>query len=133
MANILVVDDCPLFRAVVSSYLISLGHQVREAVDGVQGLKAYRSEPAEIVLLDAYMPEKDGVETLTELLRHDPKARVIAMSGGGLYGNMIVLQQLAMLGARATLDKPMTLHNLKSAIEEALVYNPGDKCRVSGV
>ena len=133
MASILVVDDCSLFRSVVRYYLTSLGHQVREAVDGLQGLKAYQEAPADIVLLDAYMPEQDGVETLRALLKHDPEARVIAVSGGGVYGNMIVLQQLAALGAHRTLDKPTTLLGLKSVIDEALGNDSAIACGVSSV
>ena len=133
MASILVVDDCSLFRSVVRCYLTSLGHQVREAVDGVQGVKAYKAEPADVVLLDVYMPEQDGVETLRALLQYDSKARVIAVSGGGVYGNMIVLQQLAVLGAHTTLGKPTTLLGLKSAVEETLGYDSGMEFPVSGV
>ena len=129
MATVLVVDDCTIFRAVVRSFLTSIGHQVREAVDGAQGLKAYKSEPTDIVLLDVFMPEKDGVEMLGDLLLHDPQARVIAVSGGGMRRNMDLLQQVLLLGAHTTLSKPMMLVELKSAIEAALVYNSALKVK----
>ena len=120
MASILVIDDEPAIRKAMNRLLSSLGHIVSEAENGKQGLKVYQSEPAEIVLLDIFMPVKDGLETLGELLLHDPKARVIAITGGGAYKNFDLMEPALLMGASKILHKPIDVLVLQSAIEEAL-------------
>ena len=124
MASVLVIDDDASFRRAICRHLVSLGHEVCEAVDGKQGVKSYQSASADLVLLDMYMPELDGLETLEQLLRHDPKARVIAMTGGGIYKNVGVLEPAILLGARAMLFKPITADDLRVAIACALTTMP---------
>ena len=73
MTSILVIDDEETIRKSFCRLLRSHGYDVREAENGEQGLKAYQSSPADVVLLDVFMPVKDGIETLNALLLHDPK------------------------------------------------------------
>ena len=120
MASVLVIDDDASFRRAICRHLTSLGYDVREAVDGKQGVKEYQAAPADVVLLDMYMPVLDGLETLEQLLRYDPKARVIAMTGGGIYKNVGVLEPAVLLGARAMLFKPISTDELRAAIDRAL-------------
>ena len=120
MASVLIIDDSAEMREVLRLLLISLGHKVIEAESGAQGLRAYQTDPADVVLLDIFMPDKDGLETLRDLLQHDPNARVIAMTGGGTYKNMGILQPALLLGARKILYKPISPLELKATIEEAL-------------
>ena len=123
MARILVIDDASGFRHVISKHLTELGHEVREASDGYQGLRSYQCDPADIVLMDVYMPVKDGIELLSELIQHDPKARVIAVTGGGVYNNTNVLEMVLCLGARKILVKPFDMIKLQSAITELLAVS----------
>ena len=120
MTSVLVIDDCPEFRRVMCHLLSSLGYAGNEAADGKQGLKSYQSDPTDIVLLDIYMPVMDGIETLDQLLRHDPKAKVIAMTGGWNLSKSAVLEPALLMGARKTLHKPITKGMLQTAIEELL-------------
>ena len=83
-------------------------------------MAAYREAPADVVLLDMFMPEKDGLETLRELRQLDPKVRVIAMTGGGSYHNVGILKPAMLMGASKLLFKPITIGELKTAIEETL-------------
>ena len=92
MKSVLVVDDDASIRDLLCQLLTSLGYKVSEAENGEQGLKAYQVEPANIVLLDMFMPVKDGFETMRDLLRYDPNVRVIAMTGGGLCKNVGILK-----------------------------------------
>lgn len=120
MASILVIDDEPTLRKAMNRLLSSLGHKVSEAEDGKTGLKLYQSDPADIVLLDVFMPVKDGLETLRELLLHDPKARVIAITGGGAYKDFDIMKPFLLVSAFKILHKPIDMMVLQSAIEEAL-------------
>ena len=120
MATVLVIDDSPEIRYLTRRILEMLGYEMREASDGVQGVAAYREAPADVVLLDMFMPEKDGLETLRELRQLDPKVRVIAMTGGGSYHNVGILKPAMLMGASKLLFKPITIGELKTAIEETL-------------
>jgi CheY-like chemotaxis protein len=82
MANVLVIDDDAGIRFLLHKCLTGDGHDVREAEDGVQGVRQYRADPADLVLCDVFMPRKEGLETIRELRTLDPRARIIAMSGG---------------------------------------------------
>ena len=67
MARVLVVDDDVTVREVVVSYLRAAGHTVVEAADGADALRAMRSEPADLVVLDLMMPGIDGLEVCRRL------------------------------------------------------------------
>ena len=124
MTHVLLIDDCDEFRGQMRLHLQHMGYQVTEAADGDLGLMSYVSEPASIVLLDMYMPRKDGFETLTALLQHDPNARVIVMSGGGKHRDTTTLDAALMLGARKRLMKPVSAVELQTAIAETIVDMP---------
>jgi CheY-like chemotaxis protein len=61
MARILVVDDQPLVRVVLRRLLEFAGHDVLEAVDGVEGANLFRRQPCDLVLCDLYMPRESGL------------------------------------------------------------------------
>jgi DNA-binding NtrC family response regulator len=120
MASVLVVDDDAELRTLLSNMLLLLGHEVSEAENGQQGLKTYQAQPANVVLLDMFMPVKDGIETMRDLKRHDPNVRVIAMTGGGMFGQVAILKSAITLGACKILYKPITVNELRSAVEKTL-------------
>ena len=66
------------------------------------------------------MPMKDGFETLADLMKHDPAARVIVMTGGGMYRNYNMAEPVLLLGARKMLFKPLTADTLHTAIEDTM-------------
>jgi len=120
MKSVLVIDDDASIRDLLRQLLTSLGYKVSEAENGEQGLKSYQAEPTNVVLLDMFMPVKDGFETIRELLRHDPNVRVIAMTGGGMCKNVGILKPAMLMGARSLLYKPITLMELRSTIEKTI-------------
>jgi PAS domain S-box-containing protein len=80
--RVLVVDDDPMVREVVSTILENRGWQVATADDGDDALRLQREDSGfDLVLLDLTMPGKSGAETLRELLAHDPATKVVLMSG----------------------------------------------------
>ncbi len=120
MADILVIEDDESVRCLVRRILERSGHCVREAENGAVGLKQYRAARADLVMLDMYMPEMDGLETLRELRLLDPVARVVAMSGGGSRNDVQVLRPATLMGATRALLKPFTLQELQGVVDEAL-------------
>ncbi|MBI2970532.1 MAG: response regulator, partial [Gammaproteobacteria bacterium] len=67
MARILVVDDYADFREVVRLLLERQGHEVLEAEDGIEAVQVCRNSHPDLVILDIFMPGKDGIETLWEI------------------------------------------------------------------
>jgi len=61
MARVLVIDDQPFVRDVLRKVLESAGHQVVEAVDGVEGAGLFRQRPYDLVLCDIFMPRENGL------------------------------------------------------------------------
>jgi CheY-like chemotaxis protein len=59
--HILVIDDSAAIHALLRTMLEDRGHQVTEAADGAKGLKAFRQEPADVVLCELFMPHTDGL------------------------------------------------------------------------
>ena len=81
--NICIVDDEPAILNTLSSILEDEGYQISVAKSGHEALKLVRSEQPDVVLLDIWMPELDGLETLKRLRQQHPSLLVIMMSGHG--------------------------------------------------
>lgn len=120
MARILLVDDDTEFRRVTRRMLEQAGHEVTEAPDGNIGMEQYRKEPAELVILDMYMPAVDGIEAIIRIQQEFPDVRILATSGGGHMDMKDLLDVAARLGARRTLSKPFSRDALLAAVAEVL-------------
>jgi DNA-binding NtrC family response regulator len=119
MNRILVIDDDEVIRSIVGKALELAGYQVQLAVDGQEGMRKFRSGSFDVVIVDMWMPQKDGLETLMDIRRNTPHARVIAMSGGGRVGTN-PLNWARQLGAAAVLTKPFGIEQLLKAVRSAL-------------
>jgi len=126
MATILVVDDEPVILRVVSTVLREAGYKVSTAVNGVEALKLARSTPFDLVITDLIMPEKEGLETMMELLRQTPTTKIIAMSGGGRNTPENYLATARQLGAKQTLTKPFAKEELLDTVAKVLAEE--NKC-----
>ena len=120
MAKVLVIDDDHLVRRTISRILQTGGYQVALAEDGAKGVAKFRSERPDLVITDIIMPEQEGIETIIQLLRDNPTARIIAVSGGGRLGSMDFLTVANKLGAAATLRKPFEPAELLGCVARAL-------------
>ena len=120
MPKVLIIEDRPDIRLVMRRQLEPEGYEVREAEDGVQGLKQYQEQPADVVVLDLFMPVKDGLETIRDLRRLDAHAKIVAMSGGGSHSNVGMLQAAMHLGAAKALLKPIRREELLATLSEVL-------------
>ena len=121
MARILVVDDDMSIRALLREILEEDGHQVDEAIDGKQGVLCYRAKPADLVITDMLMPEKDGVELIMELQESFPDIKIIAMSGGGRgLDAQFSLRVAKDFGAVQQLEKPFTQKQVLATVHRVL-------------
>lgn len=120
MATILLVDDDELLGDMLQRVLRRSGHEVVRAFNGKEALQLYDPENIALVLTDLVMPEKEGLELISELHRMHPEVKIIAMSGGGRAGAENYLPVAKHFGAVCTLRKPFSIEVLMKAVTEAL-------------
>jgi len=120
MPRILVVDDDHVLRGAVRVVLEVAGYTVTDAPDGEAGLRVYREQGADLVLVDLFMPVRDGLEVIQALRTAIPQPKIIAMSGGGGIGILDGLKAARALGASRTLRKPFESRALLAAIDQLL-------------
>jgi len=122
MANILVVDDELGIRELLFEILNDEGHQVELAENAAQARAARQNSRPDLVLLDIWMPDTDGVTLLKEWstagLLNMP---VVMMSGHATIDTAV---EATRIGAQAFLEKPITLQKLLKAVEGALARKP---------
>jgi two-component system response regulator (stage 0 sporulation protein F) len=118
MASILIVDDDPQIRSLLHRILEEDGHQIREAPNGQVGLELYRQAPADLVITDILMPERDGMEVTLALTREFLDARVIAMTGAN--GDQNFLNVAKLFGARKVMHKPFTIEQVRRLVHDTL-------------
>jgi CheY-like chemotaxis protein len=114
--SILLIDDDEQFRTMLSEVLRRAGYEVQEARDGAEGTKFYRDHPADLILTDLIMPEKEGLEIIQEFRRDHPKVKIIAMSGGGRHGSYDCLKIAKAFGAQQVLAKPFSHQEILETI-----------------
>lgn len=107
MSRILIADDDPVTRAVARQLLESAGHVVTEAEDGDQALRSLAAAPADLLVLDMFMPNKDGLETIAEVRAKRPGTRILAITGGGSMPAGDLLDIAVKLGADDASPKPL--------------------------
>ncbi len=120
MARILIIDDDDQVRAMLMQAMRRQNFEAAEARNGMEGLKLNRERPADLIITDIIMPEKEGIETIRELKKEFPDVKIIAMSGGGRIGPDSYLKMARGLGASQTLKKPVDLKVLIAAVNDLL-------------
>lgn len=119
-SSILIVDDEPGIRELLAIMLESYGHSVVTAEDGIQAPKVMASRPIDVVITDLLMPERDGLEFITELRKKYPKVKIIAMSGGGHIARDSYLRIAKTFGAHFLLEKPFNQADVLGAVDTVL-------------
>src|SRR5260370_1226694 len=104
--KILLIDDDKLVLYTLSRILRGNGDTVVTAANGDQGMALFRRERPEVVITDIVMPEQEGLDTIVQIRRDCPEAKIIAISGGLRQGNHDVLSMAASLGADEVIAKP---------------------------
>ena len=120
MPRILVIDDDAEIRSILRQMLERAGYEVVDAPDGVEGIRLYRENPADLVITDIIMPKKEGLETIVDLKVEFPEVKIVAMSGGGTVGPDSYLQIAEGFGAIRIFTKPFKMEELVAAVHEIL-------------
>ncbi|MBI5746019.1 MAG: sigma-54-dependent Fis family transcriptional regulator [Nitrospirae bacterium] len=115
--NILIVDDEKSILTILSAVLIDEGYQVLTAAGGNDALKVIKRETPPIVLLDIWMADMDGIETLKRIKALFPGVIVIMMSG---HGSIETAVKATKLGAYDYIEKPLSLEKVVLIVRHAL-------------
>ena len=118
VALILIIDDDDQLRGMLREMLEHAGYEVTDASNGKEGIRLYRENPADLVITDLIMPEKEGIETIMDLRQEFPEVKIIAMSGGGRVEPDSYLHMARGLGALCTLTKPLDRNALLRTVRE---------------
>ena len=119
MANILVVDDELGIRDLLSEILNDEGHQVELAENAAQARAARNRSKPDLVLLDIWMPDTDGVTLLKEWSSAGLLTMPVIMMSG--HATIDTAVEATKIGAMAFLEKPITMQKLLRAVEQGLV------------
>ena len=115
--SILIVDDESGIRELLGMILESAGFTVVAAGDGIEAPKIMASKHIDIVITDLLMPERDGIEFITEIRQKFPDVKIVAMSGGGHIARDSYLRIAKNFGAHCLLEKPFSQAGVMEAIE----------------
>ena len=120
--RILVVDDEPQIREMLSAYFSSHGYDAVSAGDSKETLRAVEKENVDVVVLDIGLADEDGLKLLEQLKAAHPKLRVIMLTGMGFVEDL--LQEAQQKGADGYVSKVLPLDELLTAIQRILKDPP---------
>lgn len=115
--RVLVADDSPAIRAVITDALQETGireEDIFTAEDGEKALEVFDSEDPDVVFMDLNMPRLDGREATEEILSEHPRAKVIAVTG--LREDKKIVEDVRSVGAFAVLQKPLRFQDIREIL-----------------
>ncbi|CCO23367.1 response regulator transcription factor [Maridesulfovibrio hydrothermalis] len=120
MKKILLIDDDPKMLDLLKHYLRNEQVSILSAPDGEEGLALFESSSVDLVIIDIFMPNMDGIQTIMELKQKNPDSKILVISGGGEYTGLEYLKQAKALGAAEALVKPFTQIDFISTVQTML-------------
>jgi len=121
MAKVLVVDDEDNMRFMIREMLEQDSHEVIEATTGKEAMVEFRRSPADLVITDLVMPDKNGLDLIMDIKQNYPNVRILAISGGGgVNGRFDYIPIAELIGASSVMRKPFKLADLRDKVKEML-------------
>src|SRR6202142_2457921 len=115
--QVLIVDDEPNLRKILSAQLTRDGYDVLTAEDGEQGLSLLREHHIDLVITDLKMPKVDGMTLLREALREDPELPIVMITAHGTVDTAV---EALKIGAFDYLTKPFDKDEVRAIVAKAL-------------
>jgi CheY-like chemotaxis protein len=112
--RVLICDDEPAIRLLYRTAIEREGVAVDEACDGIECLEVAQATDPDVIILDLYMPRRDGLAVLPELHQACPRARVLVVSA---HAAVEVFEQSRSRGATACFDKLSFLPRIPALLE----------------
>ena len=120
MPRILVIDDDEIMNEMIVQLLSDAGYDVEGARDGDLGLKILEAKSFDLIVSDIVMPEKEGIETILTIRKHNKTVPIIAISGGGKLGPELYLPLAKQCGANEAFQKPFDNRQFLEAVRKLL-------------
>lgn len=120
MKRILVIDDDQKITELIKIWLEEAGYEVLVALNGQEGLKIQREDPADLIITDIFMPQREGTGVLVDVYDEFPQTKVIVMSGGGASDKVDYLELARLLGAVKVFQKPFDLKELLETVQSII-------------
>lgn len=117
--KILTVDDSAFMRIMIKNALKEGNHDIKEASNAQEAVKAYREFSPDLVFLDIVLPDRSGVDILREIMGINSAAKVVMCTSVG--GQQKVIQECIQAGAMDIITKPFKPEDISKAISSAQV------------
>ena len=118
MYKILVVDDAGFMRKMIQTHLQKGGYDTFvEGEDGARAVELYEQEKPDLVIMDITMPNKDGIEALTEIKSKHPEAKIVMCSA---MGQETMVMDAIKLGALDFIVKPFKQDRILQTVNKIL-------------
>lgn len=115
-ANVLVIEGNKEVRNVICEMLVTKGHQVTQAADGVQALEKFEKNRFDLVFVNLSLPGHSGWEVVQRVKSHDPETKVALLTG---WGAEINFEQAKEKGADFLIPKPFKAAHLLNILGQA--------------
>lgn len=120
MPGVLLIEDSEAYRTLLTEVLTNAGFVVHATANGRRVAEMLASRPIDLVITDLVMPERDGIEIMTDLRYSHPRLPVIAISGDVPLNTELYLTIAEKLGASRVLAKPFKMDQLVVAARDAI-------------
>ena len=117
MSSVLIIDDEPGIRTVLSDIFEDESYSVYVAADGIQGLRILEDNDVDLIVLDVLLPNMGGIEVLQNVKRDYPNIEVIVISG---HANIDIAVRAVKLGAFDFVEKPLSMEKIINLARNAL-------------
>jgi CheY-like chemotaxis protein len=121
---VLVIENDPAVQDSMKRVLELAGYRAVATRNGSAGLEEFRRTAPALVITDLVMPEKEGIETVIALRKHDGDIRILAIAGGERIGNTDILRVARSLGVDDVLAKPFQPADLIGKVRQLLAGPP---------
>ncbi|MCX7830452.1 MAG: response regulator [Acidobacteria bacterium] len=114
--KVLIVDDAMFMRAMIRDILVNSGKYdvVGEAANGEEAISKYQNLNPDLVTMDIVMPQMDGIEATKEIIKIDPKAKIVMCSALGQEA--LVIESIAA-GAKDFIVKPFSAEKVLKVVD----------------
>jgi DNA-binding NtrC family response regulator len=115
--RVLIVDDEPELRMLLSHVLENAGYEIKEASDGEEAINLLKKEKFDLTLLDIQMPIANGIKVLKYIKEHTLPTKAIMLTG---YADLKHAMEAKEFGARDFIGKPYKMDDVLSTIDRVL-------------
>jgi CheY-like chemotaxis protein len=110
--RILIADDDADMRLTLKLALEIAGYAVDVAGNAHEAVERQRSQPADVLITDIFMPDADGFEAIDAFRKEFPATKIVVVSGGAQFSKRNYLPDAELIGVEGTLQKPFDVDTL---------------------